>query len=238
VLSFGQRVSVLTGIKLRMQELVESVLLKSARRVIGCALFRLRMYRVIWDVAGILDYRRYVLCFDLRGDVTREFEETGKADAAFLIDYLRPHDVVLDFGVGPGRIEPGIASHVKVIYGVDISPVMIGIASGRLKVYHNIRLFAVRNLGASLPSSFFTFVFSWGVLHHMNETDVRTVLHEMDRAMKPGGRFLHYVSRCRGVTYRGYTFDEFCKLLPSTTAADGFVERDKSVAIIGHKRES
>ena len=98
---------------------------------------------------------------------------------------------ILDFGCGDGRYSFQIAKlGASEVIGIDISPVMIEIASRELQNHKIEKVKFLEANGNNLPfeDNSFDIVFSNFVLHHFENT--LKPLQEISRALKKGGNFL------------------------------------------------
>lgn len=101
---------------------------------------------------------------------------------------------VLDVGTGPGWLLRQLRARLpeSSLYGVDISPAMVGKASENLEGAAG-RGIEIRCAGAEslpYPDDFFDVVVSTGSLHHWR--DPAAGLDEIHRVLKPGGHGLLY----------------------------------------------
>jgi 2-polyprenyl-6-hydroxyphenyl methylase/3-demethylubiquinone-9 3-methyltransferase len=103
---------------------------------------------------------------------------------------LRPTDVVLDVGCGPGHHLVALAPEIARGTGVDLAPGMIDVARARLQgsPYAERLSFAVDDAEelAAVPARSIDLVLCVGALEHM--IDRRAALAAMWRTLKPGGR--------------------------------------------------
>lgn len=102
---------------------------------------------------------------------------------------LSEKDVVLEVGVGVGRLAKAIAPLVREYHGMDISANMIGHARRRCAALDNVFLYhAPTNDLNVFPVSKFDAVIFQVVLIHLDRQDVFHYLEEARRALKPKGR--------------------------------------------------
>jgi 2-polyprenyl-3-methyl-5-hydroxy-6-metoxy-1,4-benzoquinol methylase len=104
--------------------------------------------------------------------------------------YLRPDDVVLDFGCATGSKTLEIAKNVKEIHGMDISKKMIEEAENK-KVEMKVEnaWFAKGTLNDNgYDQGSFDVIISYGVLHLLK--DLNNQLEEIKGLLKPGGLFI------------------------------------------------
>ena len=107
---------------------------------------------------------------------------------AFLEEFARRGDRVLDIGCGNGRLFPVFESKKTNYCGVDISSALIEIAGRK----HPSANFAVAD-ALSLPfaAGAFDLAVSWAVLHHIPSDGYRhDFFREAFRVLKPEGKFI------------------------------------------------
>lgn len=127
---------------------------------------------------------------------TAEFFATGEREIEAVFRYLdrkgiavTDRSTALDFGCGVGRLTRALASRMDEVYGVDVSPTMIRLAtelnagqSGRMHFVLNeerdLRRFADRT---------FSFIYSSIVLQHVPYPASLGYVGEFMRLLKPGG---------------------------------------------------
>ena len=139
----------------------------------------------------------------------------------------RPNDTVLDVGCGPGLLACAFARVVQHATGIDLTPAMLAQARKLQKEQGLSNLTWQQGDITSLPYSDheFSIVCCRYVLHHLE--DSLTVLQEMARVCRPGGRVvvadmaaapekaaaLDRMERLRDPSHvRGLTLTELCHL--------------------------
>jgi len=95
---------------------------------------------------------------------------------------------ILDYGCGVGNsLEEVIKFYPKKITGIDISEVSIEKAKKNSKLNTNIELLVDNCEKTKFEDNTFDLVYGTGILHHLN---IEICLEEIQRILKPGGRFL------------------------------------------------
>ncbi len=97
-----------------------------------------------------------------------------------------------ELGCGAGRMTRSFAQYFGSVSAVDISEEMQSRAKTFLHEFKNIRWVSTDGKSlANLSSGSIDFVFSYLVLQHFPSRElVSTTIHEMFRALRPGGAFL------------------------------------------------
>jgi SAM-dependent methyltransferase len=131
---------------------------------------------------------------------------------------------VLDIGCGFGRTEEWLVSHVKELYGVDISEYIVGLCKKRFAGKDNVHFYT--NSGYDLSpfeDSKFDFTYCFNVFQHIPRKFTEKYLAEIRRTLKSGGVFLFNV--LSGINYTtedgpygtdwsiGYQEEEISRLL-------------------------
>ena len=110
------------------------------------------------------------------------------------LDADHSHDVVLDYGCGPGNDLVGFAVRGKArrVIGMDVSMPALLLARDRLALHgldaSRVELIQVSDDEPVLPlaTGSVDYLFCEGVLHHTTHPDA--ILAELARAVRPGGR--------------------------------------------------
>jgi ubiquinone/menaquinone biosynthesis C-methylase UbiE len=114
---------------------------------------------------------------------------TAENSAAYLLPRLKPHDRLLDVGVGPGTITVDFAKRLASgsVLGVDSAPTAVA-ATHKLAAEHevsNLTVTAGDVYDLPFPDASFDIVHAHQVLQHLN--DPIAALREMRRVCVPGG---------------------------------------------------
>jgi SAM-dependent methyltransferase len=113
-----------------------------------------------------------------------DFIQRGASDAQRVLPYVRPHERLLEYGGGIGRIGRSIAPHVRELISVDVNPLM--------KEYGRRLSPGVGFLGVDeLPNApDFDGAYSIAVFFHLNLAQQERALEYVHGRLKPGGWFL------------------------------------------------
>ena len=111
---------------------------------------------------------------------------------------------VLDLGCGSGRHMVYLAKHDFEVYGIDISPQGIKIAREWLKKEKLKANLKVGDVYKKLPyqNDFFDAIISTQALHHNKIENIRKLIKEIERILKPGG--LIFVTVRRALRVKGW----------------------------------
>ena len=126
-----------------------------------------------------------------------EIKETGATDYERYVasdpivkEYLNDtqNKVVLDIGVGVGRMTESLAGKFNQVYGIDISPLMLETAHKRLAGLTNIFLSETVGNVIPYPDNQFDFIFSYLVFKHFPDTQlIKEYFCEIGRTLRPAG---------------------------------------------------
>ena len=118
---------------------------------------------------------------------------------------IGPNDIVLDLGCGPGTAVARLARRARHVYGLDRSTTMIAVASRRNR-QAIARGRVDLSLGAfdALPYTDRSIdaVLAANVMYFWH--DVPSVVRELDRVVRPGGRIAIYITTA--ATMAGWSF--------------------------------
>lgn len=184
------------------------IFLKSRRLFRKIALYFVKSYEKIWDFRAMTEYNATKsVQIGVVDESTLDF--SGQKTAEELKRFINPEAIILDLGCGIGRVEKFLAPYCKELYGVDASKRMIKIAKNRLKGCTNV--FLIKNNGRDLsffPKEKIDFVFSIGVLQHIDKDDACFYLVEIFRVLKECGKtylqFPNFLYGSRPQEYIGY----------------------------------
>lgn len=94
---------------------------------------------------------------------------------------------LLDLGCGTGELASNFIKAGYSYYGVDIEPERIAYAR---KTYPQGTFHVMDASDMAYPDGYFDQILITGVLHHLSDEEVRSIVREMKRILQPGGRAL------------------------------------------------
>jgi ubiquinone/menaquinone biosynthesis C-methylase UbiE len=151
-------------------------------------------------------------------------------DARFAAELaqLRPDDVVVDVGCGPGAAARHAARSGARVTGIDPAPVMLRVARA-LTRGSSVGYFEGTAEALPLPNESATIVWSIACVHHWHDLD--DGLREVRRVLGTGGRFVaierHTHAGATGIASHGWTTEqahEFARVLQDHGFGDTRVE--------------
>ena len=126
---------------------------------IGEAIRRWRSgYGRLWLPRSQQEARRQIL----NDDDPEGFERSGRAAADALSAHFGPGDTVLDLGCGVGRVARYAAPLCRILWAVDVSPLMLHYARRRMVGIPNVRYARCRGTTIpDIPTGAVDFAASW-----------------------------------------------------------------------------
>lgn len=121
------------------------------------------------------------------------FEAPTALENQFILEKIGPlhGKKLLDIGAGLGESSVYFALEGANVTAVDISPAMVekAIEVGR---YHGVELTGIVSIGEDLrlPENEFDLIYTANTIHHV--TDRAKLFEQMERALRPGGRFFSF----------------------------------------------
>jgi SAM-dependent methyltransferase len=94
---------------------------------------------------------------------------------------------LLDLGCGTGELAPVFLRAGYSYTGIDIAPERIAYAA---KTYRKGKFHVMDASALQYPDGHFDQILVTGVLHHLSDEEVRGIVKEMRRVLRPGGRAL------------------------------------------------
>jgi len=138
-------------------------------------------------------YNKTANRYDTWGQSVGEFStETGDKEFRSFVNLvkIRPKERVLDIGTGTGRYLLYASKQGAICYGIDISENMLKTLRLKAKAlglnFPNTKVGSAERL--PYPDSFFDWVFCIGVFDYYPISFVRSVLKEINRVLKKGGK--------------------------------------------------
>jgi ubiquinone/menaquinone biosynthesis C-methylase UbiE len=112
---------------------------------------------------------------------------TAESSAAYLLPHLRPDDVLLDVGAGPGSITADLAGHVAQVVGLDPAAPAVTAAQELVarRGLTNVRVEVGDVYALAAADDTYDVVHAHQVLQHL--ADPVAALREMRRVCRPGG---------------------------------------------------
>ncbi|SEQ63039.1 class I SAM-dependent methyltransferase [Microlunatus flavus] len=112
---------------------------------------------------------------------------TAESSAAYLLPHLRPDDVLLDVGCGPGSITADLAVRVARVVGMDSADAAVEAARALVaqRGLTNVDLAVGDVYAIDAPDDTYDVVHAHQVLQHL--ADPVAALREMRRVCRPGG---------------------------------------------------
>jgi 2-polyprenyl-3-methyl-5-hydroxy-6-metoxy-1,4-benzoquinol methylase len=101
--------------------------------------------------------------------------------------YLKVNDTVLDFGCGTGLVSNEIADNVKMVYAIDISSKMIGIAREKAirNKIQNIEYFHTTIFDERFRQDSIDVIMVFNIMHLLE--DPQKAIQRINKLLKPGG---------------------------------------------------
>jgi 2-polyprenyl-6-hydroxyphenyl methylase/3-demethylubiquinone-9 3-methyltransferase len=126
-------------------------------------------------------------CYDI---ATPRIKQYLEAEISYVLDHIKPADVVLELGCGYGRVLTKLAEKSKVVYGIDTSKASINLARAFLADYFNIRLIQMNAKSLTFEDNFFDVVVVIQNGISAFKIDPRDLIKESLRVTKKGGKII------------------------------------------------
>ncbi|MGH9090714.1 MAG: class I SAM-dependent methyltransferase [Acidimicrobiales bacterium] len=149
----------------------------------------------------------------------------GDARLAEELSGLRPEDVVVDVGCGPGAAVRRAARRAASVTGVDPAPIMLRVARLLSQTSEKMRFVEGAAEALPLPDDSASVLWSIASVHHWADLDAG--LREALRVLRPRGRLVvierHTRPGARGLASHGWT-DDHASVFADRCLARGFTD--------------
>lgn len=102
-------------------------------------------------------------------------------------------DVLLDYGCGPGFLSKAVSPHVKKVYSCDISSGVLACADVVNGADNIEYVLATKNGMQQIEDESIDVVISFAMVQHLSDEIFETVLDNIGRKLKPGGRLILHI---------------------------------------------
>ncbi len=134
-----------------------------------------------------LSAERLKRCYDIASPRVQKYLE---AEIAYVLEEIRPGDIVLELGCGYGRIFPALAEKAGTVIGIDVSLASLVLASQMLASFTNCRFFNVQAVQLSFHDGVFDCVICIQNGISAFHVEQQELVRESVRVTKPGGKVL------------------------------------------------
>lgn len=137
------------------------------------------------DYASPLEVKQY----DARMQTLRDIN--GEIEKIIMMTHLSEKDVILELGCGTGELLINLARKCKLIYGLDVSPIMLEYAQHKIdnQALNNVKLFNAGFLTYQHKGEPVNIAISQLALHHLPDFWKAIALKNVHSLLKPGGYF-------------------------------------------------
>jgi len=112
------------------------------------------------------------------------------AEIQYVLDKIKPSDIVLELGCGYGRVLKRLCKKAKEAIGIDISKSSLKLAKNLLKKNLNCQLFQMNAINLEFPNNFFDIVICIQNGISAFNVDKKDLIREAIRVTKKGGLIL------------------------------------------------
>lgn len=112
------------------------------------------------------------------------------AEIQYVLDKIKPLDIVLELGCGYGRVLQKLCKKAKKVIGIDISKSSLELAKKLLKGNLNYQLFQMNAINLEFPNNFFDVVICIQNGISAFNVDKKELIREAVRVTKKGGLVL------------------------------------------------
>ncbi len=100
---------------------------------------------------------------------------------------LKGEEVILDFGCGGGRFSYWLATKVKKVVGLEVTPEMVALAE-KNRTVENVEFMIYDGIHFPVMEHLFDIIVSVWVLQYMERERLKKTVFELSRYLKKGGR--------------------------------------------------
>ena len=145
---------------------------------------------------------------------------------AWSLGEIKSKDKVLDFGCGRGEILVQTAKSGAEAFGVDYASAAIKLSKQSLvKSKSSAKVFKIEKERLSFFDNFFDVIFLLDVIEHLNPTQLKAVLKELRRVLKPQGRLIIHTGPNKEWLEIGYKyFSRYANFLASKFLWEPFLK--------------
>jgi dolichol-phosphate mannosyltransferase len=151
-----------------------------------------------WDAYWITKKQPGALIYDLIAAFYRKLIIKRFLNR-YIGKHFSPNAQVLHAGCGSGQVDTDIAHRVSIT-ALDISAQALSIY--RKFQPNSVQLIHGSIFGIPVPDSTYDGVYNLGVMEHFTEQEIRQILDEFHRVVKPGGKIALFWPPAFGVTVR------------------------------------
>jgi len=135
-------------------------------------------------------------------------------------------DPVLEVGCGPGQIGLFVRQRGRCVFGLDLSSQMARLANGRLEaaLVADMRSLPLAPERLGVLIAFYSLI-------HVRRSELRTVLREFHRVLRPGGRVLFSAHEGRGEVTRDQFLEETVPFVSTFFELDELVDASRAAGL-------
>ncbi|MGB2988280.1 MAG: class I SAM-dependent methyltransferase [Phycisphaerae bacterium] len=126
-------------------------------------------------------------CYEIAPPRVRQYFE---AEIRYVLDKVRPSDMVLELGCGYGRVLDKLAAKARVVVGIDNAPSSLELAKSALSGSPNCHLLAMDAVSLGFAEAAFDVVVCIQNGISAFKVDQRDLIRESVRVTRPGGTVL------------------------------------------------
>ena len=104
-----------------------------------------------------------------------------------MLKYIKGGSTILEIGPGAGKWTETLVTFADSLILVDISKKCLDLCKERFKNYDNIKYVLIKGTLDFIQDNSIDYIWSYDVFVHINPTDIRSYLHDIQRVLKPQG---------------------------------------------------